>query len=209
MRRAFAPTYGGVDAPSRVRGHLVAARHLPPKGSNLLDVMRTTGVPKNAGAFGRGGWSGGAASGGGAGGAGISRRGLALGGTALGLLVVLAFAIGMAFGRRGGAPPDGSGLALARPSISGWVLRGWLPGISAATTQRLETAVPRELAVRAPALANRVRVERDERGRAGTLTVVVSGFATQDEAQRTLDALATWSVESCFPFRQGVVEPGR
>ena len=73
----------------------------------------------------------------------------------------------------------------------------------------METAIPRDLALRAPALSSRVRVERDDSRREGTLTVVIGGFASADEAQKALDALATWSVESCFPFRRGVVEPGR
>jgi hypothetical protein len=129
------------------------------------------------------------------------RRRLALGGTIAGLVVALAFTAGVGFARKGKSPAAPLP-ALASVRRGEWILRSEVPRVSSAGAADLVEALPRELVARFPELRGRVKVAPGSTK--ASMKVIVSGFRTREEADRALRALATWNVESSFPFRRAV-----
>jgi hypothetical protein len=155
------------------------------KTTDLLDVFRTPSAPRAS--------SGGTAL--------ERRRRVVLGGTIAGLLLALAFTAGIGLARRGKAPSTPAP-ALASVRRGEWILRSEVPRVSSAGAADLVEALPRELVARFPDLRGRVKVAAGSTK--ASMKVIVSGFRTREEAERALRALATWNVESSFPFRRAV-----
>jgi hypothetical protein len=119
----------------------------------------------------------------------------------VGLLGILAFTAGIGFARRGGSGPDPS-LALARVPRGEWVIRSETPRVSSAGARDLSTAVPVDLVARFPDLRGRVKIAPGSSK--ASMKVIVTGFRSREEAERALQTLSTWNVDSAFPFRRGM-----
>jgi hypothetical protein len=130
----------------------------------------------------------------------VRRVRLALGGTVAVLLVCLAFTAGRGL-KAGRTAPAPRPLAAFRSGE--WAIRAEVPRISPASARDLATAIPRALPERFPDLRGRLRVGAGPTK--ATIRVIVSGFRSKAEADRALERLVTFGVESSFPFRWATV----
>jgi hypothetical protein len=119
-----------------------------------------------------------------------------------GLVGVLGVTAGIGLSRRGRARDD-SPAVLANIPRGEWAIRAETPRVSPAGARDLSAAVPKELVTLHPRLAGRVRVAPGPTKQ--SMRVIVAGFRTREEAERTLDRLALWNLESTFPFRRAQV----